>query len=96
MGKVWTPEHQHPRAYDHQHYPAHGLEVVKTKIQTQTDYYISDVTSYTKICAVQLHWSLFWKKLYEIMFISYLFREGVGCQITPTGCPVLYPWDWTG
>ena len=38
MGKVRTPEQQHPRAYDHQHRPAHGLEVVKTKIHTQTDY----------------------------------------------------------
>ena len=42
MGKVRTPEQQHPRAYDHQHRPAHGLEVVKTKIQTQTDYYYYD------------------------------------------------------
>ena len=39
--------------------------------------------SYTEICSE--------KKLYEIIFISYLFREGMACQITPTGCPVLYP-----
>ena len=31
------------------------------------------------------------KRLYEITFFSYLFLEGVGCQITPTSCPVLYP-----
>ena len=43
MGKVGTPEHQHPHAYDHQHHPAHGLEVVKTKIQTKTDYIKNEI-----------------------------------------------------
>ena len=39
--------------------------------------------SYTEVCSE--------KMLYEKLFISYLFREVVGCQITPIGCPVLYP-----
>ena len=50
---------------------------------------INDVTCYTQACA--MHTRVCSEISGRKMFISYLFREGVGCQITPRGCPELYP-----